>query len=310
MKKYPLRFRPQVRPALWGRELWLVSGVADQPSVVANGAYAGQTLPQLVSAFGRELTGVAGDRFPLLVKIIEAEDRLSLQVHPNTATAAQSGGDPKTEMWYVLAGRPDAFVYAGLKRGVDRARLADALRDGSAERLLERIPARCGETVFIPGGLVHAIGEGCRLYEVQQTSDTTWRLYDWNRVDAKTGQPRHLHVREGLDAIDWDASALLSSPGIGTRVACAHFRFSRFELAASQAFPPGKSFRIVFSAEGSGTVIVDGAAPERLAPDTCLLLPSGMGFHVSPDGAVTLLIAEIPCEGGEPSEDSGGDGVG
>ena len=191
---------------MWGRELWLVSAHPSQPSVVANGPYAGRTLPELAATFGAELMGAtAAGRggFPLLVKIIESRDRLSLQVHPNEETAKLSGGDPKMEMWYVLGAEPGATLFAGLREGVERETLLRSLQEGTAEATVAQYKARRGDVLFIPGGLVHAVGGGCRLYEVQQTSDTTWRLHDWNRIDAKTGLPRPIHVREGLAAIDW-----------------------------------------------------------------------------------------------------------
>ena len=304
MKKYPIKLVPQVRTALWGREFWLVSGVPAMPSVVANGEYAGRTLPELTEEFGKELVGAKaadGDGFPLLVKIIEAEDRLSLQVHPSEATRKLCGGDPKTEMWYVLDGAPDACVFAGLREGVGRDDLVRALHDGTAEDTVVRFDAKRGDVLFIQGGLVHAIGAGCRLYEVQQTSDTTWRLHDWNRVDPKTGLSRPLHEREGLAAIDWSLSpprilkGLPSADGgrlVSPLVGCAHFRFSSIALSCPAALPgDDESFRIIFAEEGGCSVAVDGAEPVELAAGECVLVPAGAVPSLTPLPRTSLLIS-------------------
>ena len=304
MKKYPIKLAPQVRTALWGRELWLVSGVPAMPSVVANGEYAGRTLPELTEKFGKELIGAKaadGNGFPLLVKIIEAEDRLSLQVHPNEATRKLCGGDPKTEMWYVLDGAPDACIFAGLREGVGLDDLARSLRDGTAEDTVVRFDAKRGDVLFIPGGLVHAIGAGCRLYEVQQTSDTTWRLHDWNRVDPDTCMSRPLHGREGLAAIDWSLPPPRLMKGLPSAdggsldrplVDCAHFRFSSIAMSCPATLPgDDESFRILFAEEGACSVAVDGADPVELAAGECVLVPAGAAPSITPLPRTSLLIS-------------------
>ena len=301
MTKYPLKLVPQVRTALWGREYWLVSAHPTQPSVVANGPYAGRTLLELTATFGDELVGTkvaAADGFPLLVKVIEAKDRLSLQVHPCEGTRELCGGDPKTEMWYVLGGgEPGACIYAGLKDGVDRDVLSRSLHDGTAEDRVVRFEAHRGDVLFIPGGLVHAIGGGCRLYEVQQTSDTTWRLHDWNRIDPKTGLSRPLHEREGLAAIDWTLpppkilhdDRALSQP----LVACDHFRFSTFALSSPTVLPGAKeSFRIIFAEEGACRLEVAGVETVPLAAEECAIIPADTGLSIVPETFTKVLMAE------------------
>ena len=186
--------RPEmtVHQALWGYEEWLV----DTPRI--------------------------------LVKRIVANDRLSVQVHPNDETAKTVGGKPKTEMWCVLKAGP---LFAGVKPGTTKADIERAVRDGSFEDLLVRYDTKPGECYFIPGGLVHAIGEGTSVYEVQQPSTTTFRLYDWGRVGAD-GQPRQLHVKEGLAAMN----LALPPPTPGDSVKCPYFTFEKVaagELAAS-----------------------------------------------------------------------------
>ena len=304
MTKYPLKLVPQVRTALWGRELWLVSAHPTQPSVVANGPYAGRTLPELTAACGKELVGTKaaeGKGFPLLVKVIEAKDRLSLQVHPGETTVQLCGGEPKTEMWYVLGGEPGAGIFAGLKEGVGKDALIRSLHDGTAEDTVVRFEAHRGDVLFIPGGLVHAIGGGCRLYEVQQTSDTTWRLHDWNRVDPKTGQPRPLHEREALAAIDWSLppprllhgfpSADAGSPR-GPLVDCAHFRFSALPVSAPVTLPADEgSFRILFAEEGDCSVAVAGSDPVPLAAGECVLIPANVAVSCVPQATVRILMS-------------------
>ena len=297
MKRYPITFAAQERKALWGRELWLVSAHPSQPSVVANGPYAGRSLPDLQASFGAELTGKPGAGFPLLVKIIESRDRLSLQVHPSEATASLSGGDPKTEMWYVLGADPGAALFAGLQKGIGRDALSRAVREGGAEEAVVRFEVQRGDALFIPGGLVHSIGGGCRLYEVQQTSDTTWRLYDWNRIDAQTGRPRPLHVHEGLEAIDWTLpppTLLRADPSNkGALISCAPFRFFVRDLASEIALSASmEGFRILFVDAGSCRVLMEGAEPVSLDRDACALIPAGGACQVVPTGVCRLLIAE------------------
>ena len=181
---YPLRFVPDVHRTLWGSETWEVSAHPSSPSVIENGALAGRSLAKVAPGF------------PLLVKTIEAHRRLSVQVHPNERTAPLTGGEPKTEMWCILGtDGPDRAIYAGFRAGTTARDVDEAIVDGRFEELLVRHAVKPGEVYFIPGGLVHAIGEGVKLHEVQQSSNTTYRLYDWGRLDA-AGRPRQLHVAE------------------------------------------------------------------------------------------------------------------
>lgn len=171
----------------------------------------------------------------VLIKRICADMRLSVQVHPNDDTAKTVGGRAKTEMWRVLKGGP---IFAGFKPGVTADDVVRAVDDGSFEELLVRFDAKVGECYFIPGGLVHAIGEGTSVFEVQQSSDTTFRLYDWGRVDAK-GNPRRLHVKEALAAMDLS----LPPPVPGSSVNCEYFAF---RAHAAGELPPAGRRRVVY----------------------------------------------------------------
>ena len=223
MEKNFLKFRHIYSSAPWGgkmlarhygrtdvpqicSESWEISGHRYGMSVVADGPYAGWTLDRLVKEFGRELVGTkspAVDRFPLLFKLIDARWPLSIQVHPNEQNAALTGGEPKTEAWYVVKAFPGAALYAGLKHSFDEQDLRDVVAQGPI--LLDQlnpIPVAAGDMLYVPGGMPHAIGGGCFIYEVQQSSDTTYRFYDWDRRDAD-GKKRPLHVEESFKSLDY-----------------------------------------------------------------------------------------------------------
>jgi mannose-6-phosphate isomerase len=222
-------------PALIG-ESWELVDRADAQSVVAQGPHAGRTLHELWSGHRTEIFGPhapATPRFPLLAKILDARETLSVQVHPPARVAAELGGEPKTEMWYLLDATPDAAVYAGFRAGVGRTEFEQALADGSVESVLHRIPVQKGDAIFIPSGRCHAIAGGCLIVEIQQNSDTTYRVFDWNRVGLD-GKPRPLHVMESLASIDFnDHEPALSQKGDdGVLAACEHFRVAELELGS------------------------------------------------------------------------------
>ena len=245
-----LRFERDVHVALWGCEEWLVSAHHTSPGRIVGGG--GKTLADLYP------------KFPLLVKKICAEKRLSVQVHPNDKTAKTVGGEAKTEMWYVLEPGP---IFAGFRPGVTAADIERAAVDGTFEDLLVRFDAKPGECYFIPGGLVHAIGEGTSVYEVQQSSNTTFRLYDWGRVGAD-GKPRPLHVKEGLAAMDLS----LPPPVPSDSVSCPYFEFGKAGPDRPSALLDAARRRIVYEL-GSG--------------DSCLLPP---GTAYSPVGEVLVTV--------------------
>ena len=222
---YPLVFHPLFKDRVWGgRELeklfgkklpagkpigesWEISDRPGDESVVANGKFAGQNLRQLMEKFPREILGharpAAENRFPILCKILDARDKLSLQVHPPASKAAELKGEPKTEMWYIADAAPGAELYVGLKRGMTRAEFEKRISDGSVAECFHRVPVRAGDTMFLPSGRVHAIGSGLVIFEIQQNSDTTYRVFDWNRVGLD-GKPRELHIAQSLASIDFN----------------------------------------------------------------------------------------------------------
>ncbi len=222
---YPLTFHPIFKERVWGgRELerlyrkqlppgrpigesWEISDRPGDSSVIANGPLAGKNLHWLMENHRAELLGdakpAAGDRFPLLCKILDAREKLSLQVHPPAGKAAELGGEPKTEMWFIADAAPGAELFVGLKCGVTRAEFERKISDGSVAECFHRMPVRAGDAIFLPSGRVHAIGAGLVIFEIQQNSDTTYRVFDWNRAGLD-GQPRELHVAQSLASIDFN----------------------------------------------------------------------------------------------------------
>ncbi len=206
--------------------------LCDRPEAQCRMAESGQTLhdlwtgPQRKTLFGTQSPDL--ERFPILIKLLDAQDKLSLQVHPPAALALKFKGEPKTEMWYFLETTPSAEIYAGFKKGVNRAAFERALADKTVADCFHHLKTSPGETMFLPSGRVHAIGAGNVILEIQQNSDTTFRVYDWDRVDAKTGKPRELHVRESLECIDFrDFEPQFTQPHGNRIVACPYFSVFR-----------------------------------------------------------------------------------
>jgi mannose-6-phosphate isomerase len=220
---YPLTFEPIFQERIWGGrnletlfgkrlppgkvigESWEISDRPEANSVINNGPLAGTSLAALLAAEHDAVMGRArtlDGRFPLLIKLLDAQDNLSLQVHPPASLAGKMGGCPKTEMWYVAAAEQGACLYAGLKRGVTREEFAKKTADGTVADCFHQIPVQAGCSLFLPSGRVHALGKGIVIFEIQENSDTTYRVFDWNRVDAK-GKSRDLHVDESLKCIDF-----------------------------------------------------------------------------------------------------------
>lgn len=246
-------------------ETWEVCDHGEDQSVVDGGPLSGLTLHELVEKYGRQLLGNAGDHFPLLLKYLDAAQNLSLQVHPNDTMAARL--DPpdlgKTEAWYVIDAVPGSVIYAGLREGVDRETLAHAIEQGKCEECLHSFEARQGDCIFIPSGTVHALGAGVLVAEIQQSSDTTFRLFDWNRLGTD-GQPRELHVERGLDAIDFARGPISPIRHPVSReddsvvlVRSKQFNLERTMLMGPKKLGGGGRFHILTVVDGS--VSIEGA---------------------------------------------------
>ncbi len=251
-----MQFEPNNRFRLWGYESREISAHPHLPCRIADGAFRGKLL-----------SDVRPD-FPLLVKVIDATTRLSVQVHPNEEAAARLGGEAKTEMWCFL---DDGVVFAGLKPGVDAAVVTRAVKTGEFEDLLVRHEVKKGEVFLIPAGLVHTIGGGTRLYEIQQSANTTYRLYDWGRLGVNY-QPRELHIEEALQSIDFS----LPPPIAQRQVSCPYFTFRQETLTKpTDLCAPSDSFLIVYEVStGVSTLLLEGESV-RLNPGLVFLTTKG-----------------------------------
>ena len=321
-KLHPLRFRPLFRRALWGgqrlqtllakrlgegddfAESWEVVDHGEDQSVVLNGDLTGTTLGELVARDGQALFGkhVSTSRFPLLFKFLDANRRLSVQVHPNDQLAAKL--DPpdlgKTEAWVVLAAKPGSVVYAGLRRGFDRPALEREVVRGTTELCLHKIEPSVGDCILLHAGVLHALGEGLVIAEIQQSSDTTFRLFDWNRVGAD-GKPRQLHVEQALNSIDFDRGPLtVQTPKI-TEMAhvwrlaeCDKFVLDRWHFETSERIGGDDRFHIVAVLQGAIDVAGD-PSEEPLSVGQVMLLPAAVGqVELRPRETTALLDMYLP----------------
>ena len=308
---YPLKFRPRLKPRIWGGEWltarkgaylpradkgkkigesWDISCVHGDVSVVAGGLLKGNSLRELTEVYMGDLVGEKvfdkyGEDFPLLIKSLDCNDLLSVQVHPDDELAGMrhdSAG--KTEMWYVAEARPGASLYVGLRSGVKREDYLRAVAGGHLSELLNRVEAKKGDIFFIPAGTVHALGSGLKVYEIQQTSDITYRIYDWERVDAD-GRPRELHTALAVDAIDFAADPQRSIISYTPRrneavdaVRCEYFTTKVLDLdgTAERVHVALDSFVIYLCTEGRAVMTTDNSA-----------VPVGEGESV-------LVPAEVP----------------
>ncbi len=331
----PLTFAPVLRDYLWGgraledrlgrtlppgpvAESWEISAHAAGVSVVDEGPFAGCTLPDLVTRFGTRLVGrwsaaaVARGEFPLLVKILDASHALSVQVHPDDAAAAarKTHESGKTEWWHILHATAGAHIIHGLLPGTDRETLTAAVAAGRIQDHLRRIPVRAGDSIPVPAGTVHGLLAGIVLVEVQQSSDTTWRLFDWNRVDAH-GRARTLHIERALEAIRFGESEevptvpRLQTTGDGWRLErllrCDHFVVERIEMAAGSSLDAhlnGDSFEILGVLEGGAEVVTTGPLCTGLEAVRFALLPATTGtFRIRAQADLVALRVRLPRRG-------------
>jgi len=228
-------------------EAWELVDRPEAQSVVHDGPLRGKTLHELWTQYRTDIFGnriAPSDRFPLLFKLLDAQERLSVQVHPPAEIAPSLNGEPKTEMWYILDNYGDGDIFAGLKAGVTRDAFEQALRAGSVQDTVHRVPVAPGDCIFIPSGRIHAIGAGNVIVEVQQNSDTTYRVFDWNRVGLD-GKTRQLHIDESLKSIDFtDFEPQLQKPEGDHLVKCVHFHIEKWDLDAPREAAPAGDFAI------------------------------------------------------------------
>lgn len=323
----PLRFQPYLRPMVWGGrrlgelmrkplptsetygESWEISDHVSHRSALASGPNAGRTLRDFMERERLELLGRSAsvhDVFPWLVKLLDACDWLSVQVHPDEMAVRRHwpGEGSKTEAWFIVDAVPDSKIYAGLLPGVGEPELRAALARGTVAECLHQFEPRPGDCLFLPAGTVHAVGGGVLIAEVQQTSDATFRLFDWNRRDAK-GQSRQLHIEESIACIDWKSGPVSpvhaedygvdrAAPLWQTLLHCRYFTLEY--VRQHEAFWCGGTGKMqtVLVLHGDGQLeTADGVQEIRLG-DTLLFPASMPRVHCRPRTALGLLVATLP----------------
>lgn len=317
---YPLKFKPVFKDKIWGGqkiktvlgmdfgklpncgEAWVVSGVEGNPTLVKNGFLAGNELNELVSVYMGDLVGddvyeKFGDEFPLLIKYLDTNAWLSIQVHPDDDLAEQRGlGNGKTEMWYVIEADKDAELISGFNRPTTREDYLKHLENKQLKDILNFEKVTNGDVFFIPAGRVHALGPGLLLAEIQQTSDTTYRIYDWDRI-AADGTKRELHTKEALDAIDFDMAESYKTRYKAEKnktanlVACPQFTTNllAFDQGISKDYEELDSFVILMGVEGNSTLNWNGETMEIKTGDA-IVIPNVINHvQLKPKGNAKLL---------------------
>ena len=305
----PITFHPLYMERVWGgRELervyhrnlpdpnkpfgesWEIVDRENAQSVVDHGTYLGSTLHELWTGHREEIFGegfLNHPRFPILIKILDARDDLSIQVHPPAHLAEVLGGEPKTEMWFIADCEPGAKLYVGLKNGVTRDDFERSIADGTVADCVHAITPEAGESIFIASGRLHAIGAGFLIHEIQQNSDTTYRVFDWNRLGLD-GQPRELHVGESLASIDFqDFEPSMDLPVGDNLASCSYFKTDRKSLAVGQTIVNPRDDRFSIISVVAGQLEGDG---RRFSKGQFILLPRGAAPLTAIENSAVLQV--------------------
>lgn len=319
------KFHSILKPVLWGGdkivtfkrlpatgepigESWELSALPGRESVVCDGEEAGLTLSQLVARYGADLVGEDvfrryGDRFPLLIKVIDAHRDLSVQVHPDDGMALRRHGcKGKNEMWYILHTDDGAAIRAGFKTTITPEEYDRRLADGSLLDVVNAVPSQLGDTFYIPAGQIHTIGGGNLLVEIQQSSDITYRVWDYDRRDAD-GNLRQLHIQEAREALDFDAHncQVLDFPVLGEGlkriVMCHDFEVDRLDFDDGYIFEMNQphSFVAMFCIKGDTTLSVEGMPSQSLRQGEVVLVPA-VADRVEMTGSASVLLTMVPTE--------------
>lgn len=321
---YPLKFKPIYKERIWGGrkietafgkklpagekigESWELSGVDGDISVVSNGQLKGNNLQELTEIYMGDLVGDKvfekyGEEFPLLIKLIDADDNLSIQVHPDDKLAAERHNSfGKTEMWYVVGHEAGAELYLGFNQPVDKEKYLEYLKAGKLAELLTAYKVQDGDSFFIPAGTIHAIGKGLLIAEIQQTSDITYRVFDWNRVDPKTGQGRELHTELALDAIEYKSRSdykTVAAPKVNAPVTlekCPYFQTNSLIVDGETVrdYAALDSFVIYICLEGNLELAYEGGV-ETMKKGETVLVPAELN-EITLKGKGKLLEVYIP----------------
>ena len=300
----PITFTPIYKERIWGGrqleethhrtlpksavpfgEAWEIVDREDAQSIVSSGEFSGKSLHHIWTNHREEIFGKDlphSGRFPLLIKILDSTDDLSIQVHPPAGIAEELGGEPKTEMWYIADCKPGAKLYVGLKKGVTRETFEQAIAKGTVADQVHAITPEKGQSIFIESGRLHAIGAGFLIHEIQQNSDTTYRVFDWNRTDPE-GKPRDLHVAQSLACIDFeDTEPEMDIPDGKTLATCPCFTTTLHHLA------PGETIKNPNPDRFSLITIVEGSLENQYTTGQTVLLPVS-SQPLAATGETTLL---------------------
>lgn len=322
---YPFKFNPVFKDYIWGgRELeklgkklpegitaesWEISSHPDGISTIANGEFKGQLLTEVIDRFGEEIVGTElytkSVKFPLLIKFIDANNKLSVQVHPSDEYAMEheNGELGKNEMWYILAVRPGAKLIYGTRPGITREDFNRAVKEDRIGECLNEVEVFPGDVLDIPAGLVHAIGEGIVLAEIQQNSNTTYRVYDYNRVDSK-GNKRPLHIEKALDVINFNLGKgeaktrgldvrLDSSSKKSFKIANKYFSVEEYDINGTvYESADGSKFHIYVFVDGTAVISYDGGKIEAGRGET-LLIPAALGRYTL-EGKCKVIKTYVP----------------
>lgn len=316
---YPLKLKAVSKETVWGGdrlcalfrkgesshlgESWELSVRENEKNIILNGAYAGMTLNNYIESRLPEIS--AYSPFPILIKFIDAKDDLSVQVHPDDATAKRLGDDivGKTEMWHILEAQDGASIVYGLKEGIGKNELRLAVKEDRIEDILNYVPVKRGDTFFIPAGLVHAIGKGIVLAEIQQNSDTTYRFYDYGRPGLD-GKPRELHTEKAIEAFKPFASeainterfeACLDSIPKDALACCRYFSAFLKIITKKESFSlDGYDFISIICLSGCGSISYDEGS-EALSPGDSFFIPARLK-NISLNGDMTVIISSAPTK--------------
>jgi mannose-6-phosphate isomerase len=314
MDPYPLKFKPIYKELIWGGdklhkffgkdapagkkigESWELADLPKDKSIITNGEFAGKTITEVLQKFPEQITGKKNYKppFGLLIKFIDAADVLSVQVHPDKeAVKRLKTGTPKTECWYIIDSAPNACIYKGLKAGTAKEQFARSIKEGSCAEFLNKISVKPGQCHFLPAGTVHAIGAGILIAEIQTPSDTTFRVFDWNRLDD--GKPRQLHIEQALESIDFNQKIedLPITTG-GRLVDTEFFKVDKITAQANTSSRISEGMtKVIIIIKGNGQIISKSLQAVDFSKGQTILLPAAFNGELLFDSFTEYLLTTL-----------------